>query len=76
MAIGLEIGKPSMPNKIQYAGCLMEKDHRQVSRVPRTPAAQKLAIVFVDICGPMRMKDLLGDVAYFCTVVDGKTRFT
>jgi len=76
MATGLEIGKSAILNNIQYAGYLIGKDHHQASRVPRTHAAQKLAIVFVDICGPMDIKSLLSDVAYFCIFVDSKTHFT
>jgi len=76
MASGVEIGKPPVPNKIQCTGCLVGKDHRYISRVPRTPASRKLAIVFVDICGPMRVKGLFGDAGYFCIFVDGKMRFT
>ena len=76
MATRLEIGKPPIPNKIQCAGCLVGKDHRQVSKVPRTSATQKLTIIFVDICGPMCKNGLLGDAVYFCTFVDSKSHFT
>ena len=76
MASGVEIGKPPIPNKIQCVGCLVGKDHCHISRVPSTPAYWKLAIVFVDICGPMRVKHLFGDVRYFCVFVDGNMRFT
>jgi len=32
---GINIGTPVQPASVQYTGCLVGKDHRQISQIPR-----------------------------------------
>ena len=72
---GIVIGDPPIPTKLSCAGCLVGKDHRQVSRIPRPRPSRLLEVVFADICGPMRMPGLLGAYVYFIVFVDGYCGF-
>lgn len=75
MAEGVVIGTPPASYKLDCAGCLVGKDHRHVSRMPREPRNRVLQTVFTDICSPMRVLGLIGNVMYFCVFVDAYTRF-
>lgn len=76
MSVGMEIGTPVVSNKLECAGCLVGKDHRHVSRMPRTPVTRYLSVVFTDLCGPMRCYGYFGSPAYFCVFIDAMSRYT
>jgi len=75
MAMGINIGTPVQLASVQCTGCLVGKDHRQISQIPRRRATQKLEIIHMDICRPMQLIGLMGNYAYFCVFVDDYTQF-
>lgn len=76
LATGLSIGKPPIPSHNgACTGCLVGKQHCDISRMPHTPK-RRLARIHIDICGPMQIEGIVGKHLYSAVFVDEATRFT
>ena len=76
LATGLSIGKPPVPScSGACTGCLIGKQHRDISRIPHSPK-KRLARVHIDICGPMQVEGVVAKHLYNAVFVDEAIRFT
>ena len=79
MSNGIHFGTPpvSAPNAAAACvGCLVGKQHRTVSYIPRTLPDRKLACIHIDISGPMQVPGYVAGHRYLSVMVDESTRFT
>ena len=82
MSSGIQFGTPpvSAPNAtaacVGCIGCLVGKQHRTVSYIPRALPDRKLACIHIDISGPMQVPGYVAGHRYLSVMVDESTRFT
>ena len=75
-AVGVTVGRPAIPaTTASCTGCLVGKQHRVISRMPRPPQ-KRLARIHIDICGPMQVDGYVAQHRYNTVFVDEGTRFT
>jgi len=75
MSTGIAIGNPPVSSKMQCTGCLVGKQHRTISRIPRKRPNRRLEVIHADICGPIQRPGYIGEHRYFRVFVDGYSRF-
>ena len=65
---GIEFGEAPRKHKFDCVDCIKAQQHKQISKYPVRRPADKLEIVYADICGPMQTPDFWGHT-YFMTII-------
>lgn len=73
---GIVIGTPPIPTTITCVGCLVGKQHRNISRIQRSLPNRRLSCIHIDISGPMQTPGYVGKHLYLAVLVDEATRWT
>ena len=71
---GITIGTPPIPSSLACVGCLVGKQHRNVSRIPRSFPGRRLGCIHCDISGSMQIAGYIGKHLYLAVFVDKETR--
>ena len=76
VSTGIVIGNPPVPSSLACVGCLVGKQHRNISRMQRTLPGRRLGCIHIDISGPMQTPGYVGKHLYLAVLVDEATRWT
>ena len=76
VSTGITIGDPPISTAIPCVGCLVGKQHRNISRIPRALPGRRLGCIHMDISGPMQVPGYVSKQLYASVLVDEETRWT
>ena len=74
ISTGITFGTPPVtPSTLSCVGCLVSKQHRNFSRIPRSLPGRRLGCIHMNISGPIS-PDYVGKHRYIAVMVDEETR--